>query len=68
MYSQSKESFMERFDKGEDFNSFWDKALADNGYTEEDIVEFEKFVASSIKSAPLDNPRSIESFDDNLPF
>lgn len=61
---------MERFDKGEDFNNFWDKALADNGYTEEDITEFEKLVASSIKFAPLDNPRSeiIGDFDDDLPF
>ncbi len=62
---------MDRFDKGEDFTAFWDKILSDNGYSEDELEEFDKFVANSISSAILDNPRPIEligDFDDDLPF
>lgn len=62
---------MERFDKGEEYTAFWDDVLGEDNFTEEDIVEMQRFLEIQHKHRPLDNPRSYEiigDFNDDLPF
>jgi len=50
---------MERFDKGDDFNNFWDIVLAHDEFNEDDRSYFRKL----LESRPLDNPQ----YQDNEP-
>jgi hypothetical protein len=59
----------EDFSKGIEYTTFWDEVYSEDNFNEHDILEMQKFLEA--KSAPLDNPRSIElvgDFDDDLPF
>ena len=53
---------MERFDKGEHYTMFWDRAFFKDEFTEEDAQFF--------RSRPVDSPRPdvIEFTDIDLPF
>jgi hypothetical protein len=52
---------MERFDKGEDYTAFWDAVYGEDNFSEEQIKELRKHLI-------LDNPRSNEETDNDLPF
>jgi len=57
---------MERFDKGQDYTTFWDNVYGEDGFSEFDIQQ----IQAHISQFPLDNPRPeiIGDFDDDLPF
>jgi hypothetical protein len=56
----------ERYDKSEDFTSFWDEVLGEDTLSSYDIEQ----IRSHIYQYPFDNPRPeiIGDFDDDLPF
>lgn len=56
----------ERYDKGEDFTSFWDEVLGEDGFSDYDIEQ----IQAHIHQYPLDNPRPeiVGDFNDDLPF
>jgi Ca2+-binding EF-hand superfamily protein len=51
----------ERFDKGEDYTAFWDAVYGEDNFSEEQIAELRKHF-------PLDNPRSNDEINYDLPF
>ena len=67
---------IERFDKGVEYTEFWDYALGESPFTEQDIAEFTRLMHDNHDFMPLDNPRPPEpavfvadiDFDDDLPF
>lgn len=57
----------ERFDKSDEYISFWDEVLGEDALSTYDIEQIQKHISER----PLDNVRStdiIGDFDDDLPF
>lgn len=50
----------ESYHKGEEYTNFWDYALNDSPFSEEDVAEFRAFVSENHDSMPLDNVRPPE--------
>lgn len=58
---------MDRFDKGDEYISFWDEVFGDDGLSSEDIEEIQKYYSQRPQETPV--PITIiGDFDEDLPF
>jgi len=64
--------------KCQEYTDFWDNALGDSPFSEEDIVEMQKFIELQSRYAPMEASTMIQpepaifvsllDYDDDLPF
>ncbi len=64
--------------KCQEYTDFWDNALGDSQFSEEDIVEMQKFIELQSRYAPMEASTMIQpepaifvsllDYDDDLPF
>lgn len=61
---------MDRYDKGEDYTAFWDQVYGDNGFSEEDVAEMQKYLELQSKCEVRVSSSIVPGldFDDDLPF
>lgn len=57
--------------KSEDYTNFWDYALGESPFSDEDVAELRRFLEDNHASMPLDNPQVYDTtftIDEDIPF